>query len=213
MADDQLLNRLVRDLRPVRRRRVATGAIAVTGLCALELALLLSLGFGRPDMPAAAEMPSFLWKLCSLGIIAVSGTATAVLSFNPAASPRRGLRWLFALVAVSLLCGWLIDASRAGIPGLLARLDWRDGLGCVAKMTTLSLPPLLGLGLLMRGGAPTEPGGTSLAAGIAAAAWGAFVFVFACPYDDPFYVAVWYLAGCGLVALVARLLLPLLTRW
>jgi hypothetical protein len=39
------------------------------------------------------------------------------------------------------------------------------------------------------------------------------VFVFACPHDDPLYVAVWYTVGCGLVTLVARLLLPLLTRW
>ncbi len=77
----------------------------------------------------------------------------------------------------------------------------------------LSLPPLLGLGLLMRGGAASEPRATSLAVGIAASAWGAFVFAFACPYDDPFYIVVWYMAGCGLVTLAARLLLPLLTRW
>jgi hypothetical protein len=65
----------------------------------------------------------------------------------------------------------------------------------------------------MRRGAPTDTAGTSLAVGIAAAAWGAFVFVFACPFDDPLYIAVWYTVGCGLVTILARLLLPRLVRW
>ena len=77
----------------------------------------------------------------------------------------------------------------------------------------LSVPAMLGLGLLMRHGAPTDGGGAALASGIAAAAWGAFVFVFACPYDDPLYIAVWYAVGCEFVALIARLVLPQLTRW
>ncbi|WP_374729249.1 NrsF family protein [Nguyenibacter vanlangensis] len=35
----------------------------------------------------------------------------------------------------------------------------------------------------------------------------------ACPFDDPLYVAVWYLLGGGVTALAARLVLPPLTRW
>jgi hypothetical protein len=65
----------------------------------------------------------------------------------------------------------------------------------------------------MRRGAPTDTSGTALAVGVAAAAWGAFVFVFACPHDDPFYIALWYALGCGLVTILARFLLPRLTRW
>ncbi len=213
MPDDQLLDRLVGGLRPVRRRRPGIEAIAVAGLCAVELALLLGLGFARPDMPMAMGLPSFWWKLGSLGVIAASGTVTAILSLDPAASPGSGLRRLLALVALCLLCGWCIDASRPGLAGLLVRLDWHDGVACVTKMVVLSLAPLLGLGLLMRRAAPTQPGGTSLAVGLSAGALGAFVFVFACPHDDPFYVAVWYLVGCGLVTLAARSLLPMLTRW
>jgi hypothetical protein len=40
---------------------------------------------------------------------------------------------------------------------------------------------------------------------------GAFVFVFACLFDDPFYV--WYSLGCSAVALFARLTRPTPTRW
>jgi hypothetical protein len=189
MPNNQLIDRLAGDLKPVRRRSPRIEGLLLMALCVLELALFLGMGQARPDMHMA------IWSL------------------DPATSPRRGLRLLIIVIALCFATGWLVDAARAGIPTLAARLAWHDGLQCVYKMVVLSVPPVIGLGLLMRRGAPTDTGGTALAVGIAAAAWGAFVFVFACPHDDPLYVAVWYTVGCGLVTLVARLLLPLLTRW
>lgn len=194
-------------------RRAGRDVLILTVVCLVEFALFLNLGAIRPDMGAAMELPSFWWKLGSLGVIAVVGATVAILSFDPAKSPRLGLRWLVAIVAMSLVAGWIIDASRAGWPILTARVDWKEGLQCAGKMVVLSIPAAIGLGLLMRRGAPTDTTGTALSVGIAAAAWGAFVFVFACPYDDPLYIVLWYGVGCGLVTLLARLLLPLLTRW
>ena len=213
MSNDRLLEHLVADLKPVRRRTRGRDALIFSALCGVELVLFLALGFMRPDMSMAMAQPSFWWKLGSLGIIALVGGSVAILSLDPVESPRRGLRWLLALVTVCLAVGWGLDAVRDGIDALVARCDWRDGLVCVYKMVLLSVPPVVGLGLLMRRGAPTDTGGTALAVGIAAAAWGAFVFVFACPHDDPLYIAVWYAIGCGLVTLFARLVLPRLTRW
>ena len=213
MGNERLVERLVSDLKPVRRRSVAAEAALLALAGAVELALFLGLGFMRPDMSAAMGQPSFWWRLGSLGIIALVGATVAVLSFNPLASPRRGLRLLAGLVALCLAAGWLVDAAGSGLPALVERLHWRYGLGCVAKMTALSVPAMLGLGLLMRRGAATDAGGTALASGIAAAAWGAFVFVFACSHDDPLYIAVWYAVGCGLVTGFARLVLPQLGRW
>jgi hypothetical protein len=213
MPNDRLIARLVSDLKPVRARRGARDALILAALCLVELGLFLTLGPMRPDLPMAMEMPSFWWKLGSLGLIAAVSATVAILSFDPAQSPRRGLRWMAGLVACSLAAGWLIDAARAGLPELAMRLNWHDGLQCVAKMMLLSVPAAMGLGLLMRRGAPTDTAGTALAVGIAAASWGAFVFVFACPYDDPLYIAVWYTVGCGIVTLVSRMLLPRLTRW
>ena len=213
MANDHLIDRLARDLRPVRRRRPAREFLALGLLGAIEVALFLALGMVRPDMPMAMANPSFWWKLGSLGLIALVGVVVAVLSFDPAASPRRGLRWLGAILGVSLAGGWVIDAARDGWPAVAQRLNWHDGVQCVMKMGLLSVPAVIALAVLMRRGAPTDQAGSSLASGIAAAAWGAFVFVFACPYDDPFYIVVWYPVGCGLVTLFARLALPRLTRW
>jgi hypothetical protein len=213
MANDHLLDRLVGDLKPVRRRKPVREFLLLGVLGAIEVALFLGLGMMRPDMPRAMEMPSFWWKLGSLGLIALVGAVVTVLSLDPVASPRRGLRWLGAILVASLAGGWVIDAARDGWPALATRLNWHDGLQCVMKMGLLSVPAVVALGLLMRRGAPTDRAGSSLAAGIAAAAWGAFVFVFACPYDDPFYIVVWYAVGCGLVTLFARLALPRFTRW
>ena len=159
------------------------------------------------------DEPSFWWRFCSLGVIAAVGAFVAVVSCDPASSPRRGLRWLVGLVALSLLAGWFVDASQAGLPTLLVRLHWRSGLRCAAEMAVLSVPAVLAFGLLMRRGATTDATGTALASGIAAAAWGAFLFVFACPSNDPLYIAVWYAVGCGLVTGLARLMLPRLARW
>jgi hypothetical protein len=213
MRTDVLIDRLISELKPVRRRTALRDAIVLVVLCAVELGLFLALGLMRPDMPMAMHLPSFWWKLASLGLIALVSGTVAIVSLDPVRSPRRGLRWTAALIVVCLAIGWILDASRDGYSVLLARLDWPSGLQCLYKMVVLSVPAVIGLGLLMRRGAPTNGGGTALAAGLAAAAWGAFVFVFACPFDDPFYVAVWYSLGCGTVTLFARFTLPRLTRW
>jgi hypothetical protein len=213
MSIDPLIDRLANELKPVRRRTGWSDALALLVLCAIELGLYLVMGMARSDMPVAMHFPSFWWKLASLGLIGLVSGTVAILSLDPVRSPRRGLRWIVALIAVCLASGWLLDSSRDGFSTLIGRLDWLNGLRCVYEMAVLSVPAVIGLGLLMRRGAPTDHAGTALAAGLAGAAWGAFIFVFACPFDDPLYVAVWYSLGCGAVTLFSRLTLPRLTRW
>jgi hypothetical protein len=213
MRTDQLIEHLTNELKPVRRRSPWSDALALLVLCAAELALFLGMGMMRSDMPVAMHRPSFWWKIATLGLIGLVSGTVAIMSLDPARSPRRGLRWIVALIAVSLASGWLLDASRDGFSTLINRLHWVNGLQCFCNVVVLSVPAIIGLGFLMRRGAPTDPAGTALAAGLTAAAWGAFVFVFACPFDDPLYVAVWYSLGCGAVTLFARFTLPRLTRW
>src|ERR1700749_3773620 len=57
---------------------------------------------------------------------------------------------------------------------------------------------------------PDQSTGTALAAGLSAAGWGAFVF--ACPSDDPLYIAVWYTLGCTIVTMLGRAVLLRLSR-
>ncbi len=213
MPTELLIDRLSTALKPVRRRSVGVDGALIGVLCLAELALVLGMGAMRPDMAAAMRHPSFWWKLAGLALIAAASGTVALRSFDPARSPHRGLRGVMAIVAACLAVGWALDAGGDGWTALAVRLDWRQGVQCLVKMVLLSIPAALGLGVLMRRGAPTSMRATAWAVGIAAAAWGAFVFVFACPSDDPLYIAVWYMAACLLVAGSVRLALPRLVRW
>jgi len=213
MRTDSLVNRLSQGLRPVRRRSIVREALLLLLLGVVEVTAFLGMGFMRPDMPVAMEAPSFWWKLTSMGLIAVLGAGVAIRSADPVRSPRRGLRWILVCIVAILASGWLIDASGNGLADLVRRLDWSQGLQCVWRMVALSIPPAIALGMLVRRGAPTDRSGTALAAGLSSAAWGAFVFVFECPWDDPLYIAVWYTVGCSIVTIVARAVLLRLSRW
>ena len=213
MRTEFLLDRLSRDLRPVRRRSAVREALLLLLLAAVEVSAFLGMGFMRPDMTAAAQTPSFWWKLTSMGLIAVLGAGVAILSADPARSPRRGLRWMLVSLVAIVASGWLVDAAGSGFAEVALRLDWPQGVQCVWKMVVLSIPPAIALGVLIRRGAPTDRAGTALAAGLSSAAWGAFVFVFACPSDDPLYIAVWYTAGCAIVTILGRVVLTRLSRW
>jgi len=210
---DDFLDGLARDLTPVRRRRLAVDAVLLAALCGLELALFLAAGMARPDLLSASGQAVFWWKVLSLGLLAAAGLITALRSFDPTVSPRPGLLVLLGLVVLALGGGWLLDATQGHGGDLWARLNWRDGLRCMGWVFGLSAPAILLLAWLVRRGAPTQPRGAALAAGVGAAAWGGFVFVFACPHDDPLYVAVWYSLSCGLDALSVRSLLPRLSAW
>jgi hypothetical protein len=213
MTFDPLIDQLTKDLKPVRRRRVGVDAAIMAAICAAELTLFFLVGAARPDMPMMMQQPTFWWRLASLGLIALISGALAIFSFNPAYSPRKGIRWLILAVAACLVVGLCIAIGQGGLSSIIDRLQWRSGLQCTYKMVALSIPPVIGLGILMRRGASTDARMTALLVGLGAAAWGAFVFVFACPFNDPVYIAVWYTVGCGIVTLLSRLLLPKITRW
>jgi hypothetical protein len=213
MRTEALVEALSRDFKPVRPRSMLRDAIILCGVGLVELLAFFAAGLMRPDMHHAMYMPSFWWKMASMGVIAVSGVTVALLSADPTRSPRAGLRWLAICIAAIFATGWLVDSMHDGLGELLKRLDWTMGIQCTWKMVVLSVPSVVALGILIRRGAPTDRFGTSLAAALGSAAWGAFVFVFACPSDDALYIAVWYTVGCGIVTLVGRSILARLFRW
>jgi hypothetical protein len=216
-AADPLIDGLVADLGPVRPRRWQSEALLLAGLALAEVLLFFAFGDIRPDMPEAMGGMAFWWKSGSLAALALLSVAAVLVSLDPATTTARRLtplwRILTLAVPVLLAAGWLLDAGAAGRAALLVRLDVAEGLDCLKNVALLSLPPVVALALLMRRGAPTQPRRTALAAGLAAAGFGAFVFAFHCPHDDPLYIAVWYGGAVALVSGLARLILPRLTRW
>jgi hypothetical protein len=217
MQTESLIDHLVADLDPVRPRSRMREALLLAGLVLAEVLLFVTLRDLRPDMPDAMATPAFWWKSGSFALIAIVAAAAMLTSLDPATTtpPRlAGLRRGLAILAPVLLAlGWLIDAGDAGRAALIDRLVWRDGVDCLANIALLTLPLVLAFGILMRRGAPTQPERTAAAAGLAAAGFGAFVFAFHCPHDDPLYVAVWYGGAVVAVSGLARLVMPRLARW
>ncbi len=213
MRTNAVIDTLVADLRPVRRHSLARDAALVAAVAGAELAWWLSAGFARDDFADAIKHSSLRLKLVGLFAVALLGTVTALTSLRPGAVPRRGLGRIVAASGVALAIGCALDTGISSMTELAVRLDWHHGLMCLREMAALSLPPAIALGLIACRGAPTDLGGTALACGMGASGWGAFVFAFACPSDDPLYIMVWYVLGCGLVTIAARTAVARLARW
>jgi len=134
MADNSvaLIDSLAAGLTPVRHRTAWRDGMAFAALAVVEVAVYLALRGMRPDMPVAMGHMAFWWKAVSLLVLAVIGVATTIAALDPARSPRRGLRSLAVAAAVAVAVGWGVDAAGGGSASLIARLDWRDGLDCIA---------------------------------------------------------------------------------
>ncbi len=192
---DPLIDALVADLGVVTPRRPQREMLLVAGLIIIELLLFVALRAFRLDMPEAMVKPAFLWKTATFAAIGGLSATALLASLDPATTNRRRIsalwRWLAAAAALALVLGWLDDAGASGRETVATRLEWREGLDCLVSVGLLSLPLVLAFGVLMRRGAPTQPARTSAAAGLAAAGFGAFVFAFHCPHDDPLDVTIW----------------------
>lgn len=208
MSHDRLIAELSSQLAPVRRRSMAREAVWLVGLGALQLAVFLNSGLMRPDMGDAAGHPFMWWKLGGLALLVAVSILTAVRSFSPVASPRRGLIFLTGAIGLIAMLGAVVSPGGAVATTLAGRLAPMHGLLCATSIAVLALPMLAMLTYLMRNGASAHTESSALAVGLAGGSWGAFVFAFCCPVNDPLYIVVWYALGCAAVTLPARLILP-----
>lgn len=208
MSNEALIFDLSADLAPVRRRSMLREGGLVLTIAALELVLFLSLGMMRHDMGQLGASPYLMWRVGSLGLLAVVACTLAIRSFSPTAHPRRGVVLACAVAGAAIVAGAFVMPSGAAERALLARIAPASGMACAATIFVLSLPVVAVLGALMRRAAPRQPKLSALASGIAAGACGAFVFAFCCPFNDPLYVVVWYSVGCAAVTAAARWRLP-----
>jgi len=208
MSNEALIVGLSSELAPVRRRSMVREGALILALCAVELVLFLSSGLMRPDMNHMTGSPYLMWRVGSVGLLAVVACVLAVRSFSPTAQPRRGLMLACAVAVAAIAASAFVAPEGVSDGGLLDRIDPASGVRCATSIFVLSLPIVALLGALMRRAAPTQPRLSALASGIAAGACGAFVFAFCCPFNDPLYAVVWYSAGCAAVTGAARWRLP-----
>jgi hypothetical protein len=213
MTTADLIDRLARDLVPVRRnavpRRLAIGIGA--GVAISAIVMLLWLG-PRPDLGAAVGTAPFWMKFAYTLAASIAAFAAGERLVRPAADARgatiAGLAIVAAIATVAIL--QLAGAAPASWPALV--LGGSASL-CPWRIVVLALPVLVGAFWAMRGLAPTRLRLAGLSAGLVAGACGAFVYAFFCTETAAPFVAIWYTMGILATGLVGMLLGRPLLRW
>jgi hypothetical protein len=213
MKTDELVAMLARNAEPAgaaaRRGRFA----AVVGAAALASFVLLLMTLGvRPDLADAARDPMFWVKLGFAAALA----GGALLAVRRLALPGRRLAGAPAAIATPVIAMALLAAVVLfGVePGdrlrLLLGATWKS---CPFNITMLSIPGVALLLGLTRGLAPTRPALAGAACGLTAGAVAALVYALHCPEMAAPFIAVWYLLGMLIPAVMGAALGRRLLRW
>ncbi len=213
MKTDALISALANQVAPVpphaALHRLALG-LAV-GLV-ISFAIMLAMLGIRHDWDAVLPDPMFWLKVLFPAVLAAAGLAVAERLGRPGVRVRG--RWLGVLLPVLLV--WAVGAWQWGSAlepvraALLFGHTWRT---CPLLIVMFALPIWIGGIWALQGLAPLRPAVAGATAGIMAGGAGAAVYALHCPENSAPFLAVWYVLGIGLSALLGALAGPRLLRW
>jgi len=210
MASD--IDRLVADLKPVRRLSPA-GGFLIVGLATLAAVGATALGFGlRPDVAALRPAEIVLLRSGALLLIGLATAAAVIASARPGVGARQeGWRWALAAGALFPATSLLLSLGGSGFPAYV--LTAESVPYCLGISLTSAL--VIGAGLIgwLRCGAVTELARAGWLTGLAAGAFGTFAYNLYCPSMTVHYAAIWYVVTVGASAALGRLIVPRLLRW
>jgi hypothetical protein len=213
MNTDELVAMLANGASPVEpnaARRRFTTALG-WGLAATALAMAIALGV-RPDMAAVLSNPMFWIKLLFPALVAV------VMVYAATRLARPGVRLGHVPGALAALIGavWalailvLLNAAPGERGALLFGDTW---IFCLIAIPLLSIPVFIAAMWAMKGLAPTRLSLAGGATGLLAGAVSAAVYALHCPELEAPFIAIWYVIGMFVPALVGALIGPRLLRW
>jgi hypothetical protein len=184
--------------------------LALAGGAIVGLAVFMMMLGPRHDLPSAMHSLRFQLKFVVTAAAFLAGLVLALQLSRPGrrATPAMLLP-LFGIVAATVL--W--EAVTVPQSQWAARLVGVNAAICVASIPVIALAPLAAVLLAMRSAAPTRPARAGAAAGLLAGAVAATFYGSHCPDDSPFFVAVWYTLGIGIVVVAGTLLGRRLLRW
>ena len=208
---NSLIEGLVEELEPVRTLKPKSGLAIVGGLTLLAgLIVATALGVRDDLMTGMADAMFFLRS----GVLLMLGIATAITAVNMArpgvGKLSRG--WIWALITAALFPLTAAIMSAIAMPPVEA-LRPTEGLKCLTVSGIAALAIGSGLTLWLRQGAPTSPERAGWLVGLAAGALGAAAYNLHCPFNDIYYIGLWFTIPVLLSAIVGRLLVPRLIRW
>jgi hypothetical protein len=191
------------------RRRL--GKALAWGLVLALIAMALTLGL-RPDWKYALQLPMFWVKLGMPALLALA----AMWALERLGRPGTAVAWRMVWMVVPVLVLWLLGGAvfataPQGDRGVLLWGDtWRT---CPFNIAFLAIPMLASGFWALRGLAPTRPRLAGASVGLMAGGVGAAVYALHCPEMAAPFIAVWYVLGMMMPALLGALAGARLLRW
>ena len=208
---DKLIQGLVDDLKPVGTLNPKTGLMIVGGLTLLAALAVATLLGVRNDLEMGMVDEMFFLRS---GVLLMLGIATAITVVNMArpgvGNSSRG--WIWALITAALFPLTAAIMSAINMPPAEA-LRPMEGLKCLAVSLIAAFAIGSGLTLWLRQGAPTSPERSGWLVGIACGALGAAAYNIYCPFNDIYYIGLWFTLPIIASAIIGRLVVPHLIRW
>jgi hypothetical protein len=208
---DRLIERLARDVEPVRRLRRPWVRAALWSLAASLYAIVLAVPLtSSHDFAVNTANPGFVAQQTAAIVMAFCAAVAAFASVIPGYSHS-----VLALPAVGVSTWLATLMSRvpqewhaARLAGLADTHEWL----CVPTIALTAVPPALALALMLRHGAPLSPRFSAALCLLAAAGLTNVVTCLASPHQSAIAVLVWHgttlLALCALAAGIGRSVLP-----
>jgi hypothetical protein len=186
--------------------------LALLGAVAIAGALFFATIGPRPDIAHALETVRFLFKFVVTGTLAVGAIGLSVEMARPGA--RIG-RWTWVLAAAPLLLLAGVAAELAVVPrdDWMMRMVGQNSTFCLRIVPLLAVGPLACFLLVLRRGAPSNPGRAGALAGLAAGGIAVTFYAAHCPDDSPLFVAVWYAIAVMAVTVAGYICGQRLLRW
>ncbi|MCD7109428.1 DUF1109 domain-containing protein [Rhizobium sp. DKSPLA3] len=211
---NDLIEDLVRDLRPVRRHALASLlARALLPGMALSASFVL-FGHGlRPDLGAALSVPAFWVKSAYPLLLALIGLGALLVVARPGGRPLGSVLEV-AIVYALLVALAVLQLRQAASPEESRRLVMGvSALYCPLIILATGAPLMAATFWFLRRSAPTAPTLAGTLAGLAAGALGAWTYSWGCIENGLPFVALWYTLGIGLCTALGGLMGRFWLRW
>ena len=213
MKTDALITLLALDNLPASYRSGRRTMLATLGLGALVASAMMYFLLGlRPDMNQAVALPMFWVKLAFPGALMLAAIAALWRFGSPGLQLGKlkiALALPFAVIGVMALLV-LANAEPETRPMLIFGTTW---VKCPLSIAALAVPIWIAALLALKQQAPTRLRASSAAAGLFAGACAATVYAMHCPEMEAPFLAIWYVLGILIPAVLGWAIGPKLLRW
>ena len=187
------------------------GLAVATGGVLAAIAMVVFLG-PRVDLAAAVSLPMFWLKFVVPLCLAVAFFGASTRLARPGDRAREA--WIIVVAVLAML--WTmaaVDLAAAPVGQRTAMIEGSSALSCVVGIALLSLPLLFAVFVALRGLGPTRLPVAGLAAGGLAGAVAASVYAVHCTEMALPFLAVWYILGMLVPAVVGMVAGARFLRW